>query len=299
MAELEITEFTDPACPFAWSAEPFRRRLEWLYGDQLSWSVRMVGLSSKVEENSGFTPEKLSSALRSLAERHHMPMDTAVRPRMSATVPACRAVVATRLHDPERERAMLRRLRVRHFAGEPLDEPETLGRAASDVGIEPSDLGSWMSEEATGQALEEDLELARHPTPEAVALKHKLASWSGGWRYTCPSYEIVRAADGARLSAPGFQPLLAYEVAIGNLLPSAERRDDPESVEQVLAWAGEPLASIEVATVCGIELDDAREQLGRVAEEQHLGFDGLWWLPGGSALSGGGSLGNGAVVATG
>jgi hypothetical protein len=156
-----------------------------------------------------------------------------------------------------------------------------------------------MSEPATEQALEEDLELARHPALEAVALKHKLASWSGGWRYTCPSYEIVRAADGAHLSAPGFQPLLAYEVAIGNLLPSAERRDDPESVEEVLAWADEPLASIEVATVCGIELDDAREQLGRVAEEQHLGFDGLWSLPGEAAMSSGGSLGNGAVVTTG
>jgi predicted DsbA family dithiol-disulfide isomerase len=299
MAELAITEFTDPACPFAWSAEPFRRRLEWLYGDQLEWSVRMVGLSSKVEENSSFTPEKLSSALRSLAERHHMPMDTAVRPRMSATVPACRAVVATRLHEPERERAMLRRLRVRHFAGEPLDEPETLGRAASDVGIEPSELESWMSEEATEQALEKDLELARHPTPEAVALEHKLASWSGGWRYTCPSYEIVRTADGARLSAPGFQPLLAYEVAIGNLLPSAERRDDPESVEQVLAWAGEPLASIEVATLCGIELDDAREQLGRIAEEQHLGFDGLWSLPDEATPSGDGLPSNGVAVSTG
>jgi hypothetical protein len=88
-------------------------------------------------------------------------------------------------------------------------------------------------------------------------------------------------------------------VAIGNLLPSAERRGDPESVEEVIAWAGEPLASIEVATVCGIELDDAREQLGRVAEEQHLGFDGLWSLPDGAALSGGGSFGNGAVVAAG
>jgi len=30
----------------------------------------------------------------------------------------------------------------------------------------------------------------------------------------------------------------------------------------------------------GIELDDAREQLGRVAREQHLGFDGLWSLAG-------------------
>ena len=89
MAELQITEFTDPACPFAWSAEPRRRRLEWLYGDQLGWEVRMVGLSSSADEytDKGFTPERLSSSLRSLAERHHMPMDTALRPRMSATVP--------------------------------------------------------------------------------------------------------------------------------------------------------------------------------------------------------------------
>jgi len=35
IAELLITEFTDPGWPFAWSAEPHRRRLEWLYGEQL------------------------------------------------------------------------------------------------------------------------------------------------------------------------------------------------------------------------------------------------------------------------
>jgi hypothetical protein len=88
-------------------------------------------------------------------------------------------------------------------------------------------------------------------------------------------------------------------VAIGNLLPAAQRRDDPESVEQVLAWAGEPLASIEVATVCGIDLDDAREHLGRVAQEQHLGFDGLWSLPDGAGLSGEGLPSNGVAVTTG
>ena len=66
MAELQITEFTDPACPFAWSAEPQRRRLEWLYGDQLGWDLRMVGLSSNPDQNSGFTPQMLSSSLRSL-----------------------------------------------------------------------------------------------------------------------------------------------------------------------------------------------------------------------------------------
>jgi hypothetical protein len=160
-----------------------------------------------------------------------------------------------------------------------LDEPGTLARAAVDVGVDPDELSSWMGEAASESALEEDMRLARHPTPEAVALKHKLARWSGGWRYTCPSYEILRPSDGVRVSVPGFQPVESYEVAIANLLPEGERREDPDDVEEVLEWAGEALATIEVATVCGIELEEARERLGRVARERHLGFDGLWSLP--------------------
>jgi predicted DsbA family dithiol-disulfide isomerase len=281
MPALRITEFTDPACPFAWSAEPTRRRLEWLFADQLEWELRMVGLSSSAEEyvEKGFTPERFSGSLRALAERHHMPIDTSVRPRMSATVPACRAVVAARLNSPKHERPLLRWLRVLHFAGELLDQPQTLARAAADVGVDAGDLSRWIDDPASERALEEDLELSRHPSAEAVAMKHKLASWSDGWRYTCPSYEIARVEDGAHLSVPGFQPLDSYEVAIANLLAGIERREDPRSVEQVLAWAGEPLATAEVAAVCTLELKQAREELGRVATETHLGFDGLWSLP--------------------
>lgn len=280
MAELSITEFTDPACPFAWSAEPARLRLEWLFGDELEWNVRMVGLSRSADEYvaKGFTPERQAASFRALSDRHHMPIDTSTRPRMSATIPACRAVVATRLHDPGRERELLRRLRVRHFAGGLLDERQTLDAAARDVGIEPDALEAWRSDSATEAALEQDLQQARDPSAQALALRHKLASWAGGWRYTCPSYEIVRCADGARLSVPGFQPLEAYEVAIANLLPDARRRADPDGVEEVLAWAQTPLASVEVASVCGIDIETAREQLGRVAEEQPMGSDGLWSL---------------------
>jgi len=42
---LEISLFTDPACPFAFSAEPVRRRLRWHYGDGLVWTVRMIVLT--------------------------------------------------------------------------------------------------------------------------------------------------------------------------------------------------------------------------------------------------------------
>jgi predicted DsbA family dithiol-disulfide isomerase len=284
MAKLKITEYTDPACPFAWSAEPARRRLDWLYGDLIDWEVRMVGLAEdpSVYEEKGFTPERMADSLRNLSKAHHMPIDTGVRPRVAATVPACRAVVAVRRHRPESERAMLRALRVLHFAGSLLDEPSTLAAAAQQVGIDPAELEVWLAEPETEELLRQDLAAARRPTPMAVALSHKLAKTEddAGYRYTCPSYEVQRAADGANLAVPGFQPLAAYEVAVANLAPDAERRADPQDVREVLEWAGEPLATAEVAQVCVISLEEARERLGRVAVEEHVGFDGLWHLNG-------------------
>ena len=285
MAQLKITEYTDPGCPFAWSAEPARRRLEWLYGDLIEWELRMVGLADDpgVYSDRGFTPERTSAGMRHLAELHHMPMDTGVRPRMAATMPACRAVVAVRRHAPEREKAMLRALRVLHFSGHLLDEPETLALAAERAGIDPARLSAWTAEPETDELLAEDLAQSRDPSPQAVALAHKLASAGDGYRYTCPSYEIARGDGGDRLAVPGFQPVAAYEVAVANLAPEASRRPDPDDVREVLEWAGEPLATAEVAAVCGIGLEEAREQLGRVAVEEHIGFDGIWHLNGAAA----------------
>jgi len=283
MADVCITEYTDPGCPWAYSAEPFRRRLSWLYGDALEWRVRMVGLAASPDEyvERGFTPERQSRAFASIARDHGMPIDTSVRPRMAATIPACRAVVAARLHAPDRMRALLRRLRVRHFAGELLDEPATIAAAARDAGIDPADLERWTAGDDVETALREDMAASRHPIDAARVLDEKLANWSGGRRYTCPSYEIVRVADGVKIAVPGFQPFPVYDVVTANLVPGVDRRDPPGSVEEVLAWTGTPLATKEVAVVCDIGFAEARERLGRTAVEQHVGADGFWTLDGG------------------
>jgi len=283
MADVLITEYTDPACPWAYSAEPFRHRLNWLYGDRLEWQVRMVVLSESAAdmEASGFDTKMLSSAYRTIARDHGMPIDTSVRPRMAATMPACRAVVAARLHAPDRMRRLLRRLRVRHFAGELLDEPATIAAAARDAGIDPADLERWTAGDDVETALREDMAASRHPIDAARVLDEKLANWSGGRRYTCPSYEIVRVADGVKIAVPGFQPFPVYDVVTANLVPGVDRRDPPGSVEEVLAWTGTPLATKEVAVVCDIGFAEARERLGRTAVEQHVGADGFWTLDGG------------------
>jgi predicted DsbA family dithiol-disulfide isomerase len=278
MADVAITEFTDPACPWAWSAEPFRRRLQWLYGDALDWEHRMVVLADSGDEYEakGFTPEKMATAFASIARDHGMPIDTSPRDRMAATAPACRAVVAARLHAPEAELALLRAFRVRHFAGGHLDDQATIDGAAADAGLDAGELGAWMRAGEVEQALEQDRAAARNPTRAARVLDDKLAGWSGGRRYTCPSYEIVRRSDGLRIAVPGFQPFAAYDVVLANLVPAIERRAAPDSVAEVLEWAGEPLATREVAVVCDIDHAKAREELGRVAEERHIGADGLW-----------------------
>jgi predicted DsbA family dithiol-disulfide isomerase len=275
-----VTTFTDPACPWAWSAEPFRWRLDWLYGAALDWQLRMVVLSESPQDNveRGFTPQMLADDSARIANDHRMPIDTRVRPRVSATLPACRAVVAARVHAPAHAWRLFRALQIRNFAGELLDEPATIERAARAAGIDPEQLFEWERDPAVLDELAEDMRLARQPLAAARVLDHKLANWSGGRRYTCPSYELCRRADDVRIAVPGLQPFAAYDVITANLVPAVDRRPDPTSVEEVLAWAGVPLATQEVAVVCDIPFEEARAELGRVGVEWHMGADGLWIL---------------------
>ncbi len=277
---LSIREFTDPGCPFAFSAEPARWRVEWLYGDQIDWSRRMVVLSESPDHylDRGFTPDKQADSLKRLRRQHGMPVDARERPRMGATAPACRAVVAARLRSPQHEKPLLRHLRVLVMAGWLLDEDETLDRAAREVGLDPQRLAEWMAEPEVEEALREDMAAARAPSAAALVMGDRLASTGEGHRYTCPSYQF-QAADGCCFDIPGFRPVEAYEVAIANLGPQLDRRPAPAGVEEVLAWAGEPLATVEVAAVCQLEPEEAREELARVAEHRPVGNDGYWTLP--------------------
>ena len=278
---IHVREFTDPACPYAFSAEPAIWRLRWLYGNGLDWETRMVVLSESPDEYAakGFTLERQTTALKSLQNKYGMPIDWSPRPRMSATVQACRSVVATRLHDPANEWRILRALRVRTMAGELLDDQSTIDGAARDAGIDPNDLARWTADPAVAAALRDDRAAARRPSSASLAQIHKLApNGDDGQRYTCPSLELT-GPDGRRSDLPGFQPVEVYEAAIANLDPTLERHAAPESVEGVLAWAGVPLATVEVATVMGIEPADARAELARVASEDPVGPDGYWSLP--------------------
>ena len=44
-SEVDVIHFTDPSCPWAYSAEPLMRTLQWRFGDGLRWRTVMIGLS--------------------------------------------------------------------------------------------------------------------------------------------------------------------------------------------------------------------------------------------------------------
>ena len=159
-----------------------------------------------------------------------------------------------------------------------LDERPTIEAAASAARLDADELFEWERDPAVLDELAEDMRLARQPLAAARVLDHKLANWTGGRRYTCPSYELCRRADDVRIAVPGFQPFATYDVITANLVPAVDRRPPPASVEEVLRWADEPLATQEVAVVCDIPFEEARAELGRVAVEYHVGSDGLWAL---------------------
>jgi predicted DsbA family dithiol-disulfide isomerase len=270
---LEITHFTDPACPFAFSAEPVRLGLRWHYGEQLRWTTRMIVLT--LEEGEA---EKLAQGAAGLQRRYGMPIDPAPYPRPASSEPGCRAVVAARLNAAEAADAFLRRLRVRVMLGGLLDEPALIGAAAADAGLDPAELARWCKTDAVERALQADIAAARSPSVAARALEHRLGGPPKHRRYTAPSYELSDPERGLTFAVPGFNPVEPYETAIANLTPELVRRPEPETVEALLAWAGEPLATAEVAAVSGLDPAKARVQLSRVARPVAAGADFYWTL---------------------
>ena len=112
---------------------------------------------------------------------------------------------------------------------------------------------------------------AREPMPAARVLDHKLANWSGGRRYTCPSYEIVRVSDGVRIAVPGLPALRRLRRGDGQPRARARPRAAPETVEEILLWTGTPLATQEVAVVCDVPLP-RRASAWPGWQERHVGL---------------------------
>jgi predicted DsbA family dithiol-disulfide isomerase len=278
MTLIEITHFTDPNCPFAFASERQRLQLLWYYGPHVRITSRMILLSEDVAGYiaRGFTPEMMAGNMQRLFGLYGMPFSTEIRDRLGVSVHACRAYVGARTHRPERAEALLRALRVRQMGGEHNDLPEVIAAAAADAELTSEEVLAWLEDSDIRAATYADRDAARSPHPAAVALRHKLAPWDGGLRYTAPSLEL-RCGEREWV-LPGMQPWESWEVAIANLAPSLPRRAAPETAREVLEWAPFPLATAEIAAIRGVSAEEARVELDGTASFTEMGADGYWSL---------------------
>ena len=248
---IDVTHFTDPGCPWAYSAWPAHTTLRWRYGDQLRWTLVMIGLTEEAAqyEARGYTPTRSALGVERF-RRFSMPFQITPKPRLSATSPGCRAIVATRLVAPALQDAALRALQFAQFTTTgTLDDPATLRSALATVeGLDADAVAARIDDPEVVEAYEADRAAARTAAGSPTEFQGRAANTDGAVRYTAPSL-VFTGADGQRLEAGGFQPLEAYDVVIANLDPALERRPPAEDAVEALRAFPYPLTTAEVAAV--------------------------------------------------
>ena len=279
MPRIEVTHFTDPGCPWAWSASPALTALQWRYGDQVAWRHVMIGLTETGDQyvERGYTPVAMARSNAGF-RRFGMPLAAIPKPRMAGTSRACRAVVAARLADPATEWRVLRQLQALQFlTGDALDDDAAIARAVGD------DPAGRIDDDDVVAAYEADRAEARTAAGSPTEAQGKTARSDGPIRYTAPS--VILRAEERSLEAGGFQSHAVYDTLIANLDPRLERRPAPDDLGEVLAAFPDGLYTAEVAEIratgAALETDRGsveRELIG-LAAHGRARREGDRWLP--------------------
>jgi protein-disulfide isomerase-like protein with CxxC motif len=248
---IRVTLYTDAACPWAYSANPALRVLEWRFGAQLDWRLVMIGLREDAGQlvARGYDPAAAAARQLTFRRRYGMPFASAPKERAAATGRGCRAVVAARLLEPGSEWRVLRALQLANFTTPLLlDDDDRIRAALSAVDeIDADAIVDRLDDADVASAYERDKAEARSAAGTPAEAQEKTSTSDGPVRFTAPS--LVFERDGRRLVAGGWQPVLAYDVLIANLEPELERTPPPDSPEPLLERFPDGLTTAEVAAL--------------------------------------------------
>jgi protein-disulfide isomerase-like protein with CxxC motif len=278
---IEATLYTDAGCPWAYSASPALRVLEWRFRDQLSWRLVMIGLREAPRDAAlrTFDGERALARWHVFGERYGMPFASEPKERPSGTGRGCRAVIAAGLETPGSEWAAFRALQFGYFAGSLyLDDAASLEAAVGPVAQHADDPD--VVEEYERQRAE-----ARSAEGTSAHLQGKTTVSDGLVRFTAPSVVFRRGGESA--VAGGWQPLLSYDTLLANFAPDLERVPPPDSPETLLEFFSGGLTTGEVALLLADGSDPvpdrsaAEHSLSELVEQGRavrspLGTDALW-----------------------
>lgn len=232
---ISATIFNDPGCPWGYSASPALRVLEWRYGAQVEWRLVLIGLTEAAQQyyDRGYTTRSNARGMLRF-RRYGMPLNAEPRVQLSATSPACRAIVAARIDAPGSEWRAMRAIQLAYFTTPMvLEDPDALRDALSHMdGLDGDTLMARIDDADVQAAYDADRAETRTAAATPGALQGKTANTDGSERFTAPS--IIFTRGDQRLDATGFQPVEAYDVLVANLDPTLERRAPAATAHEAL-----------------------------------------------------------------
>ncbi|WP_033260203.1 MULTISPECIES: DsbA family protein [Kitasatospora] len=216
---MEVVEFTDPFCPWAWGSEPALRGLRRALAGAAAHR-RVFGILFDDDEEPAPDPDAEAAWYGEFVARvsGHTGAPRAARLRWVAASswPASLAAAAAERQGPEVAERVLRRLRESAFVrGEPADTPERIAAALRGVpGLDGAALAAAAASAPVRARVARDRAETRAPRPEVVGLRGPGPHPGGakeiaaGHRYALPTL-LFRGPAGCRV-VPGWRSPAEY-----------------------------------------------------------------------------------------
>jgi protein-disulfide isomerase-like protein with CxxC motif len=231
---LTVSEYTDPACPWAWGSEPKLARLRGLLTpvEGVRWR-RVFGIL--FDEGEAPAPDPAAEAawylgeLREIAGHTGAPCPARLEWVCGSSWPASLAAKAAESQGPEIAEAVLGRLRAATFVhGRPADTPERVRLAVDGLpGLDADRLARDAASRAVREAVRADHAETRAPCAEVFAIDEPARhpgrakplgeDPADGYRYALPT--LLFDGSGGRAAAPGWRRADEYLDAVRKAAP--------------------------------------------------------------------------------
>lgn len=242
-AGLEVVEYTDPLCPWAWGSEPALRRLRRAL-DGRARHRRVFGVLFDDDDDPAPDPAAetawYAGRVAGITAHTGAPRAAVLRWVAASSVPSSLAAAAAELQGGQVAERVLRRLRETAFVlGEPADTPARVRAALHGVpGLDLDRLCTDADGPAVRARLSRDRAETRSPVPEVLGLRadgpHPGAAkeTDDGHRYALPTV-LFRGPAGRRV-VPGWRPLAVYLAAAAEVCPGLRPAVPEVSAEELL-----------------------------------------------------------------
>ncbi|GAX49270.1 DsbA family oxidoreductase [Streptomyces olivochromogenes] len=242
---LEVVEYTDPLCPWAWGSEPVFRRLRAALDGRVRWR-RAYSILFDHDDDPPPDPAAETAWYARYVEdiSTHTRAPRALRlSRVAASSwPSSLVAKAAELQGADVAERVLRRLRESVFVlGEPADTPAlALSAVRGTPGLDSARLAADAASAAVLERVRADRAEARRPVGEVRSAQggspHPGAAKEtadGEYRYALPTL-LIRTATGYR-AVPGWRSYEEYASAVDELCPGLPQ--DPVTLSPAEALA--------------------------------------------------------------